>query len=52
MKGLRKFILSAFLILVSLCLLLVVFSAISNLGLPQHSEVIDQLSSADRKSVV
>ena len=48
MKRLIRFLLPAALVLVSLCLMLVLISAIINRGLPQQSEVIERLSNSDK----
>jgi hypothetical protein len=48
MKKVRKFLFITALSLTSLCLLLVAISALSNLGLPQGSAVVETLSEADK----
>ena len=48
MKSCRKFIVMTFLGLISVCLLAVVASAISNLNLPEHPPVIEHLSEFDK----
>jgi hypothetical protein len=47
-KRFRKIFVLTIFGLISLCLLIVAISAISNLRLPQHSSVIEKLSEADR----
>ena len=48
MKSFRKFIVMTFLGLISVCLLAVVASAISNINLPEHSLVTEHLSDFDK----
>lgn len=48
MKSLRKFIAITFLGLISICLLALVVSALSNLNLPEHSPVTERLSGYDK----
>ena len=48
MKKVRKFLSVTILSLTGLCLLLVAISALSNLGLPQNSAVVETLSVADK----
>lgn len=48
MKGFRKFIVLTFLGLISVCILAMVASAVSNLNLPEHSLVTEHLSEFDK----